>query len=476
VRSALLVTSNGIGMGHLARQAAVGLAGGHEARVTLLSMSVAVPVVTGLGIRGEYCPGPDRDWIPEQLWAQYLAARLQALAEEVDADVVVFDGVAPYRGITLARSRMPNTPFVWFRRGMWRRGVNEGQLWKSGLFDLVIEPGEIASAGDVGATSQRDDAVRVPPVSLVEVVERLDRTEAAEKLGLDPDRNTVLMTLGTGRLGEVATPGRVILEALLEEPGWQVGVVTSSIANKEIPVSNRSAIVEIKGVFPLARYLGAFDAAVSAAGYNAVHELIPAGLPTLLVPNTATRTDDQVSRAQEVARRGLALTADGADPSDLTAAVRHLLTAETRSDLHDAILDTTSVELGGGALVTWHELNRARDEFQTANLSVGRRILQSRDRAKQMLKESLGPERTNTVRRFLGRPTSPVGHRLRVAISDTGPVETDPDTRTLSFPESPDIDTLLGANPVEHLLPNGSGAYKTRRRLIAHDYFEVVTE
>jgi UDP:flavonoid glycosyltransferase YjiC (YdhE family) len=476
VRSALLVTSNGIGMGHLARQAAVGLAAGEDARVTLLSMSAALPTVTSLGIEGEYCPGPDRDWVPEPLWAQYLAARLQALAKEVEADVVVFDGVAPYRGVTLARTRMPDTPFVWFRRGMWRRGVNEGQLWKSGLFDFVIEPGEIASAGDVGATSRRTDAVRVPPVSLVEVVERLERTEAAGRLGLDPNRPTVLMTLGTGRLGDVSTPGRIILDALLDEPEWQVGVVTSSIANATIPVSRERDVVEIKGVFPLVRYLNAFDAAISAAGYNAVHELIPAGLPTLLVPNTATRTDDQEARAREVARRRLALNADSASQSDLTAAVGRLLTEDTRAELRDAILGLAPEELGGGALATWRELSRAREEFTATAVSIGKRMLQMRDRGKQVLKEMLGPKGTNTVRRLLGRPSSPVGRRLRVVVSGAGSVEAGENTRTLTFTEKPDVETLLDADPVEHLLPGSDSAYAARRKLIAHDFYDVVDD
>ncbi len=98
--SLLLVTSNGAGMGHLARQLAVGLAAGPSARITLVSMSAALPIVLSRDVSGEYIPGPDRDWIAPADWAQYVAARLQAVSREVEADVVVFDGVAPYRGVT----------------------------------------------------------------------------------------------------------------------------------------------------------------------------------------------------------------------------------------------------------------------------------------------------------------------------------------------------------------------------------------
>ena len=75
--SFLLATSNGTGMGHLARQLAVGLAAMPDARVTLFSLSVGLPTVTGLGVPGEYAPGPERGWIPESEWAHYLAGRIE---------------------------------------------------------------------------------------------------------------------------------------------------------------------------------------------------------------------------------------------------------------------------------------------------------------------------------------------------------------------------------------------------------------
>ena len=138
--SFLLATSNGTGMGHLSRQLAVALAGSPDIESTLFSLSVGLPTATREGISGEYCPGPDRGWMPEVVWPLYLRDRLIALAREIDADAVVFDGVAPYRGISLAKRALPQIPFVWFRRGMWRRGFNASQLWKSELFDLIIEP------------------------------------------------------------------------------------------------------------------------------------------------------------------------------------------------------------------------------------------------------------------------------------------------------------------------------------------------
>ncbi len=57
----LLATSNGAGIGHLTRQAAVAMSlpQGHE--TTIFSLSLGLPLMSELGIPGEYCPGDDKE-------------------------------------------------------------------------------------------------------------------------------------------------------------------------------------------------------------------------------------------------------------------------------------------------------------------------------------------------------------------------------------------------------------------------------
>ncbi|MGH8945787.1 MAG: glycosyltransferase [Acidimicrobiia bacterium] len=469
--SIILATSNGAGMGHLARQLAVGMAGADDARITLFSFSIALPIVTTGTIRGEYCPGPDRDWIPAQVWDRYVADRLGALIREVKADVVAFDGVAPYRGVTLAKRQRPDTAFVWFRRGLWREGINKAQLWKSSLFDLIIEPGDLASSGDRGPTADRDDAIRIPPIGLLEVVERLPRERAMEELGLNPGRPTLLLTLGSGRLGEVAEPGRIVVEETLRSPEWQICVLTSAIAELRVPAEEADRVRPVTGVFPLVRYLDAFDAAVSAAGYNAVHELVPAGMPTLFVPNTMTSTDDQETRARVVADKDLAV-ALGHDGVGLREGVARLLRPETRHQLGEAISRLGGREATGGARAAFEALARLAAEHTPAPPTLAERLARRRDDAKQRLKEILGVEGTNQVRRLLGRPPLPSARRARVILgSDTDPP---PGARRLLLTSEADVSVLAGDDPVEHLLPGSSEAYRTSRRLIIDRYYQLV--
>jgi UDP-N-acetylglucosamine--N-acetylmuramyl-(pentapeptide) pyrophosphoryl-undecaprenol N-acetylglucosamine transferase len=211
VTTALLVTSNGAGMGHLSRQLSLALAAGHEDRAALFSLSLGLPQVLGQGVAGEYCPSYERDMVPRYYWNRYLRTRLVALSREIGAEAILFDGVAPYRGLLSTRQHLPDTAFLWMRRGMWIEGKGEAFLRKSAWFDTVLEPGDLGAAEDRGPTVGRSDAVRIPPVSMLEVIPRLSRRESAEVLGLDPDRPTILVTLGTGRLGDASAPGRVVL-------------------------------------------------------------------------------------------------------------------------------------------------------------------------------------------------------------------------------------------------------------------------
>jgi hypothetical protein len=93
--------------------------------------------------------------------------------------------------------------------------------------------------------------------------------------------------------------------------------------------------LEIKQVrfFPLAKVLHAFDAAICATGYNGVHELLPALVPTVFVSNIRG-TDDQETRAQWCHDLGYALRADQADLENITETVKLLQDPEERSRLH----------------------------------------------------------------------------------------------------------------------------------------------
>ncbi len=66
----------------------------------------------------------------------------------------------------------------------------------------------------------------------------------------------------------------------------------------------------LRGGFPLSAYFNAFDFSIAAAGYNAYHEVISFGLPTVFLPNRAPSMDDQATRAEFAQDHGAGFVLD----------------------------------------------------------------------------------------------------------------------------------------------------------------------
>ena len=329
----ILATSNGVGMGHLARASAIALELKEIANPIIVSMASGVAEVPNfVGVRCEYIPGRDRGWMPRRLWDAYLRDRLLALIEETNAQVLSFDGVVPYPGVISAKLKKNELALVWVRRGLWQKKPQGLALGlQSMMMDEIIEPGDFARVYDHGPTKKRNDSVLTSAVSLYQESTALGRDEARKALGLDLDRPAVLVQLGTGE-NDVNAKMTAALEGLI---GWDNLQVV--LTKKPIDADGNSLVparLEIKQVryFPLAKVLHAFDAAICATGYNGVHELLPARVPTVFVSNIRG-TDDQEARAQWCHDLGYALRADQSDLANITQTVKTLQDPEVRARL-----------------------------------------------------------------------------------------------------------------------------------------------
>lgn len=446
----IFMTSNGVGMGHLSRQLTAILSGPRRFDSVLFSLSGALPRImaaeeagelpeaSGRGVRYEYCPSWESGWFPttgwqaavrrnyrSYRWAPYLRDRLIALATETRATAVVFDGVVPYDGLLRARAALPELRFVWVRRGMWRSGTPESRLAASRHFDLTIEPGDLAAAADHGPASGRSDAHRVAPVSLTDVLRPNSRAAARAALGLPADGPVLLLAPGSGALGSVVETSEEILRAVRERHrDWTVAVTRQPIARDRIGGA-MDGVVVLDDVYPLARHLAAFDAAIGAAGYNAVHELLSAGVPALFVPSTRHLTDDQPARARGVADRGAALVAED---DDLAGAVDRLLDPLTRARLEDASA----------------ALERPRGGVEVADLVA-----------------DLAAQGAPTARDLtLPTPSRPIPD-LRTRALLGGPTE-------ILMSERIDPTVVKGRRPVEHLVADSSETYRRTRERVAN--------
>jgi UDP-N-acetylglucosamine:LPS N-acetylglucosamine transferase len=83
----------------------------------------------------------------------------------------------------------------------------------------------------------------------------------------------------------------------------------------------------------VSRYLRAFDLVVSASGYNSFHEQIGFGIPSVFVPNTETRLDDQVARARFAAATGAALIIEDPATDEVDRVLARAAHPDVRADL-----------------------------------------------------------------------------------------------------------------------------------------------
>jgi UDP:flavonoid glycosyltransferase YjiC (YdhE family) len=311
----LFLTSNGTGLGHLTRGMAIArrLESGFEP--SFFTLSTAAPEVTRAGFHVEYFPSHDAPSAESpRRWDRRLRRRIELLLEELRPELLVFDGAHPYDGLVavLRGASRVGTRSVWCRRAMWRPGHGAEGIYWSGSFDAVLEPGELAESEDRGLTaSRRAEAERVGPIVYLDRDELLPREQAEAELGLDPGRAHALVALGQGPDLDPAVERS--LARLARDDELQVAALESSLAPG---LSVPEEVVHLRATYPIGRYFRAFDIAIAAAGYNAFHELIAHGVPTLFVP-MPRHLDDQPARARWARMAGVGEGVDGPLDPDL---------------------------------------------------------------------------------------------------------------------------------------------------------------
>lgn len=331
----LFTTTNGTGLGHLTRSMAIARRLPDGLEPVVLTLSQAMPVAAAEGFFAEFLCSYEYGTMDGSDWNAGYERRLHHLVELYEPALVVFDGVYPYPGLTWAMTRLPDVPFVWTRRAMWKPGVGEEHLRDEGLFRGVLEPGEYAAERDRGPTvARRHRAQRLAPIVYLDPEELLDREDAARSLGLDPERPAVLLQLGSGPVRSIETAAGQILDRLRRAEGLQITVAESVIGGTPMDLPEG---VHRARVYPLARYSAAFDFAVAAPGYNLFHEALAYGLPSLFVPKRDATRDDQDARARWAASRGVAAVWDAGDPGGLDDALTRMLDPAQRDAMRAAM-------------------------------------------------------------------------------------------------------------------------------------------
>jgi hypothetical protein len=327
----LYFTSNGVGMGHLARCMASARRLPPGVDPVIVTMSKAFGVVRDEGLTVEHLGYFRALDLPHGVWTGKLAAELGAILDYYAPEVFVFDGNVPYDALMTLFPQRPEMWKVWQRRPLWRPDTGQDSLARSEAFDLILEPGELAAPVDRGLTAQRRDrCLKVPPIRFLDEAEALTRSAARTLLGLDPTRPAVLLQLGAGNNFDFRAAAEMVFNLAAPDgprPDLQVVFARWRIAEGDLALPPH---VQCLDTFPIARHLAAFDMAVASAGYNTFHENLAAGLPTLFLGNDHPEQDEQGLRAGYAALRGMALAARADDRHGIRRGLESLLQPQTR--------------------------------------------------------------------------------------------------------------------------------------------------
>jgi UDP:flavonoid glycosyltransferase YjiC (YdhE family) len=314
-RRFLMVSSNGTGLGHITRLAAIAHRFPEEADVRVLTLSQGATLVRRFGIPVDFLPSHQAHDIDRDSWNRAFAQEFAAALAYHRPDCVVFDGSVPYAGLVAVLEARPGLVSVWIRRGLWKPGQSAEPLQRAASFTAVLEPGDLAGREDAGPTARAgDQPFRVGPVLLVDPATRMPRAEARAALGLPPDGRIAAIRMGAHGDGERARLGQEIARRLRDEHGCLIVDVRSPLA----PATDTGWAPDIRRIsaYPLAESLEAFDLVVTEAGYNSFHECVLSGVPTVFVPREEPEMDDQSLRARwaECAGLGLCLCPVGTEP------------------------------------------------------------------------------------------------------------------------------------------------------------------
>ena len=321
----VLFNINGSGMGHMSTCLAYANRLRGHARPVFFSLASAIEMIHDMGYEADYFVS--RFWSRATAWEwdRQLALRLGMLFERVRPEVVVFDGTWPYRGLLHAAKTYGVPRLVWSDLTLYKNDMHTVPISKSN-FDLVIHLGELGSSFSVEREEMPARKVTVPPFTMLKDEELFDQTKARDELGLKREGRYALFSLGPGNKKDVSAIGHGLIEEMTER-GYTVVWTCTPITFRDVPLPD--GVIPIS-VYPLLRYMRAFDVFVGAAGYNTCCEVLQSGLPALFVPNTLVN-DDQTGRAEMISRVAPAVVSPCETPEQRTHAVEGLLALQGRA-------------------------------------------------------------------------------------------------------------------------------------------------
>ena len=321
--SIVLFPTNGVGFGHFTRMYAIARSLRKKDPTLEIIFFTPMPTLHILyaddfptyHLAGRY---KHSDMSARQ-WNGLVEEMLTLVFETHKPKAFVFDGAFPYRGMLNAINAQNKMSKWWMRRGTFKKNksIPAGSIE---TFDYIIHPqdtGEIQNS----VTDSVPVTYNVPPITLIESDEMLSKEQARNALSVPQDAKVVYVQLGAGRINEIDSTVRIVIDSLIKDEDVYVVLGESLLGQRAMLAMDRVRVIRD---YPNALFFKAFDASVQAGGYNSFHEMRRLHLPTLFIPNTETGMDDQLQRVLKAEEEGWGIVSTN-DKKDIIRSIERVL-------------------------------------------------------------------------------------------------------------------------------------------------------
>ncbi len=319
----VLFPTNGVGFGHFTRMYALARRlrrRDPDLEIIFFTTMPTLHIPYSDGFPAYHLAGPKKfGGMDSEAWNAMVQEMLTLVLETHRPSAFVFDGAFPYRGMLDSLDTIAVPKKIWVRRGMFRKGSSI-PVDSIGKFDLIIHPGDAVNH----ASSEVEHDAEVEMVEAITVLdsdEMWERKDARRRIGVPDEATAVYVQLGAGRINDINSEIRMVVDALLENDEVHVILGESMLGDRLRIDLDRVHLIRD---YPNALFLRAFDYSVQAGGYNSFHEMRTLRIPTLFLPNMNTGMDDQLARCRVAEKEGWGLVATE-DRTSINEDVQELL-------------------------------------------------------------------------------------------------------------------------------------------------------
>jgi UDP:flavonoid glycosyltransferase YjiC (YdhE family) len=330
----VLFPTNGVGMGHYARMYALASAIRKmkpEVEIVFFTTNYVLHPLYSEGMTCYHLPSRKKfKGMGARTWNQQCEEMLANVFSVHKPSVFIFDGAYPYRGMLNAIKNRISTTRIWVKR-INRRGKENAPVDSYAHFDKIVVPGDLIEADmEEMAKLPIDEIVMTPPMLSVSRSDLNERGHLRSRLGIPPEGNVALVSLGAGEINDISNLRDFVIEGLVDR-GIFVIIADSMLK----PMKKRYDHEKIRVVqsFPIMRNRSCFDFAVIAGGYNSVNECILLRLPSVIIPNFETSRDDQPGRAEKASETGGAIVVEKADKGIIGLALDRICDDDVRAEM-----------------------------------------------------------------------------------------------------------------------------------------------